>query len=384
MIKNKPEDFIPPTERMYGIYRGVVEDRNDPEKAGRVRVRVWGVHSNLRVKDVREGIPTEELPWAEPAMGLIEGSVSGFGLWSVPLQGSHVFVFFENGHVMQPRYFATVPGIPSEGPGDPPDPDLGFIDPDGVYPIAAAEPPLKPNALNEPDVHRLARGEITSTIVNEKKDRQIKDIPTAVEGDEGQVTWNEPLPSYATVYPENIVLATHGGIVIEIDNTVIPPATEEESEQGKRRVHIYHPSHTYAEVTEEGDIIIRNERDSFEIVTRNKKIYIKANEDKTIDQIQSLYVKKDQEIKVDRHVNKKIAKDLNVDVGNEYNQTVGADKSSDITGDETKSIGGKLEITIGADAEITIGGNATVSISGNADVTAGGVVNVSAAQINLN
>jgi hypothetical protein len=382
MIKNKPEDFIPPTERMYGIYRGVVEDRNDPKKAGRVKVRVWGVHSNLRVKDEREGIPVDELPWAEPAMGLIEGSVSGFGLWSVPLQGSHVFVFFENGHIMQPRYFATVPGIPAAGPNT--DLELGFQDPDGVYPIAAAEPPLKPNALNEPDFHRLARGEITSTIVNEKKDRQIKEIPTAIEGDEGPVKWNEPLPSYAAVYPENIVLATHAGIVVEIDNTIIPAENENETEQGKRRVHIYHPSHTYVEITEEGDIILRNERDSFEIVTRNKKIYIKANEDKTIDLTQSLYVKKDREIKVDRHETKTIAKDLNIDVGNEYNQTVGADKSADITGDESKNIGGKLEITIGADADITIGGNATVSIDGGAEISAGGVVNVFAAAINLN
>jgi hypothetical protein len=377
MIKNKPEDFIPPSERLYGIFRGVVEDRNDPEKAGRVRVRIWGVHSDLRVKDVREGIPTEELPWAEPAMGLIEGSVSGFGLWSVPLQGSHVFVFFENGHIMQPRYFATVPGIPAEGPGT--DPDVGFQDPDGEYPITAAEPPLKPNALNEPDVHKLARGEIQQTIVNEKKDRRITEIPTADANE-----WNEPLPYYDAVYPENIVLATHGGIVIEIDNTVIPPATEQDAEQGKRRVHIYHPSHTFVEVGEEGDIVIRNERDSFEIVTRNKKIYILANEDKTIGLNQTTYIKKDKIEKIDRHETKTVAKDLNVDIGNEYNQTVGADKSVDITGDESKNIGGKLEITIGADADVTIGGNATISIGGGANVSAGGVVNVSAAAINLN
>jgi len=377
MIKNKPEDFIPPSERMYGIYRGIVEDRNDPEQAGRVRVRVWGLHSNLRTKDLREGIPTEELPWAEPAMGLIEGSMSGFGMWSVPLQGSHVFVFFENGHIMQPRYFATVPGIPIEGPGT--DPDLGFQDPDGVYPIAAAEPPLKPNALNEPDVHKLARGIIQQTIVNEKKDRRITEIPTADDN-----PWNEPLPYYAAVYPENIVLATHGGIVIEIDNTVVPPANEQETEQGKRRVHIYHPSHTFVEVSEEGDIVIRNERDCFEIVTRNKKIYIKANEDKTIDLNQTTYIKKDKITKIDRHENKTIAKDLNVDIGNEYNQSVGADKYTQVTGDELHDVGGKLEVIIGSDENVSVGGNVQVTIGGNANVTASGVVNVRGSAINLN
>ena len=384
MIRNKPEDLMPMDTKLNGIYRGVVEDRNDPEKAGRVKVRVFGVHSERREKSNIEGIPTDELPWAEPAMGLIEGSISGFGLWSVPLQGSHVFVFFEAGHIMQPRYFATVPGIPSTGSTIETASYLGFVDPDNEYPNVVSDAPLKPNALNEPDFHRLARGEITSTIVNEKKDRQIVDIPTAIEGDEGTVTWNEPLPTYDAQYPENIVLATHGGIIVEIDNTVIPPPNENETEEGKRRVHIYHPSHTYIEITEDGDVIVRNNRDSFEIVPRNKKIYIQANEDKTIDQIQSLYVKKDREIKVDRHETKTIAKDLNVEVGNEQNETVAADKTVSVDGDEVHDVGGKFEETIGGDWDVAVGGNVRITISGTADIQAGGTVNVTAPSINLN
>lgn len=376
MIRTKAEDYASPSDKLFGVYRGVIEDNKDPEKAGRCRIRVFGIHTPRKDQTVIEGIPTDELPWAEPALGLIEGSISGFGMWSVPVQGSHAFVFFENGNIMRPIYFATVPGIPTVGSTAEADPTEGFQDPDAVYPTIASEAPLKPNALNEPDVHRLARGEILSTIVNEKKNRQIKDIPTA-DGN----TWSEPLPFYDAQYPENIVLATHGGIIVELDNTIKegekdPQTGEQGPDIGKRRVHIYHPSHTFIEVSEDGDISFRNQRDRFEIVTRNRKIYILANEDKTVDLNQTVYVKKDRNIKVDRHETKTIAKDLNVEIGNEYNQSVAADKTVSVDGDETKDVGGKLEITIGADANISVGGNA--------NLTASGVVNVSASAINLN
>ena len=38
---------------------GVVEDRNDPNQLGRVRVRVFSVHN-----DDKTQIPTRDLPWA--------------------------------------------------------------------------------------------------------------------------------------------------------------------------------------------------------------------------------------------------------------------------------------------------------------------------------
>ena len=90
MIKNSPKDLQIDIERLNGFYRGVVEDNKDPLKAGRVRVRIHGLHTSKKLKSDIEGIPTNELPWAEPCMPIHEGSVSGFGAWAVPLQGSHV------------------------------------------------------------------------------------------------------------------------------------------------------------------------------------------------------------------------------------------------------------------------------------------------------
>ena len=67
---------------------GLVVDNNDPEKAGRVRVRVAGLHDNL---------PDNHLPWA------INGNASGRGPSSnaaqvrIPHKGSRVKVNFQQG-----------------------------------------------------------------------------------------------------------------------------------------------------------------------------------------------------------------------------------------------------------------------------------------------
>ena len=40
-------------------FNGVVEDRNDPQKLGRLRVRCVGIHT-----DNTDDLPTADLPWS--------------------------------------------------------------------------------------------------------------------------------------------------------------------------------------------------------------------------------------------------------------------------------------------------------------------------------
>ncbi|NCD00180.1 MAG: hypothetical protein EOL95_10835 [Bacteroidia bacterium] len=62
MIKNDPSEFQPPVEKLFGIYRGCVEDNNDPEKRGRCKIRIFGLHSESITLSGMEGIPVEDLP----------------------------------------------------------------------------------------------------------------------------------------------------------------------------------------------------------------------------------------------------------------------------------------------------------------------------------
>lgn len=233
-----------------GIYRGVIEDNNDPEKLGRCRVRVFGIHSPNKTQKGMDGIPTEDLPWAEPVMGLFEGSVSGFGSWIIPLQGSHVFLFFEGGNPLQPRFFATVPGKPkTQTHGF--IYNQGFSDPDKTYPNKTTTKPHKPNALEESDFHRLSRGETKDTIVDSKTENKNS---------------SEPDPYYAAEYPHNKVFSTNSGITIEIDDT-----------PDEERIHVYHPSNSYIEIDKNGNIIIRNASNKFEIVDADKLKYVSGD-----------------------------------------------------------------------------------------------------------
>lgn len=85
-----------------GFYRGRVASTADPQQTGRIRVRVFGIFDD-------DNIPVSAIPWAVPATSMVTGSGSGFGYWAVPDVDTHVFVFFEQGDVYQPVYFAEAP-----------------------------------------------------------------------------------------------------------------------------------------------------------------------------------------------------------------------------------------------------------------------------------
>lgn len=93
---------------MKQIYTGVVEDILDPLKLGRVRVRVFGLHT-----DDRSLIPTDILPWAAVATPATSASMSGIGSAAVGLlPGSWVGLFFQDADEQYPVVFVSFPGIP--------------------------------------------------------------------------------------------------------------------------------------------------------------------------------------------------------------------------------------------------------------------------------
>ena len=84
---------------------GVVEDRNDPLKMGRCKVRIFGYHT-----ESKELLATEDLPWAIPIMPIMSASISGIGQAPVgPMPGSWVIGFFlDSNDMQQPAYFGTI------------------------------------------------------------------------------------------------------------------------------------------------------------------------------------------------------------------------------------------------------------------------------------
>ena len=105
---------------------GVVEDRNDPQRIGRVRVRCLGFHT----EDLIE-LPTVDLPWAHVMHPVTDPSMHGMG--STPsflVEGSWVIGFFRDAQEkQQPVIIGSLPGVTS-GPSDY---STGFNDPRSPY-----------------------------------------------------------------------------------------------------------------------------------------------------------------------------------------------------------------------------------------------------------
>jgi hypothetical protein len=75
---------------------GEVVDIEDPQKIGRIKVKVFGKFDLLTPEDI---------PWAYPANNVTAGSDSGGGFFSVPKLGSIVSVKFDNGNLYHPEYY---------------------------------------------------------------------------------------------------------------------------------------------------------------------------------------------------------------------------------------------------------------------------------------
>jgi hypothetical protein len=191
-----------------------------------------------------------------------------------------VFVFFEGGNPLQPRYFGSVPGIPTESPNG----REGFNDPDEQY----------PDRTNESDFSRLARGETTGTAIEERQNN-LRD--------------SEPSPAYNAQYPHNNVLVTSSGITVEYDDT-----------PGEERIHVYHPSKTYIEINKNGRLVIRNTDDKFELVDGEKVTNINSNNTEDI------------------------SGDSNITIGKSKTENIGSDSTIETGGNTKNTSSGNSEL----------------------------------------
>lgn len=215
------------------IAYGVVEDINDPLKACRCRVRLFNFHNEKKEAAGPKGIPTEDLPWALPMIPTTDGLMSGIGVSPTRIKnGTEVICLVRDDKYQDLVILGIVPGVPQE----PADPNIGFEDPDGVYPLV--------DRLEEPDTNRLARKEkLDKTILENKSARVLKDVPMVGGG-----SWSEPLPIdyIAPEYPYNQVEETESGHVIEKDDT-----------PGFERISTWHKSGAFDDVTPSGERIIK-------------------------------------------------------------------------------------------------------------------------------
>lgn len=399
---------------MYNIntvmFYGVVENRKDPLKLGRVAVRVHGIHT-----EVKANIPTDGLHWAMVAAPTTSASVSGKGSSSGLVEGSHVLGMFLDGSAcQQPIIMFSVPGIPLEAAR----PSVGFNDPrtnispssapgtpetvsypsDGSMP-SITEPGTRnsypdPTMLDEPDTNRLARNEnvaSTKSTVNKAASRAAGQtgITTASHESAGgsdssiaSTTFDEPDNPYNAVYPYNGVFESESGHILEFDDT-----------PGAERIHLYHRSGSFEEFHPSGTRVSKTVGKHYSHKQSDSFSHVEGTDTVVIDKGHSLKVNADGEAGGDLLVEvgdggdmsltvrsgnvniTVVSGDVNLKVADgNFNKYVNGNVNETITGNYTMTVNGALVETIdGTVTENT--GSVTKTITGTVTTNADGIVN---------
>jgi len=322
-------------------YYGIVEDRQDPLKIGRVRVRVHGIHT-----ENKQNISTPDLPWAQVMLPTTSAGLSGFGTQHGLVEGSTVILFFRDDDLQQPVILGSTAGIPDKGyiknlkHESMPREDavgMGFIDPRRLEVGDYAGTPDGPN----PE-HSKTRGfgltHALDTAPKIYEDRAVSHIGKGSSITEPELT-KDDLPYYPLytdktdvsklagtdaknlhagrdilvsngvrflsgkgdikspakpVYPYNKVLQTESGHVLEVDDT---PSAE--------RIAIEHRSGTFQEIHPDGSQVTRVVNDNYTVICRDEEVFvggkvnIKVFGDANIETVGSLNIKSFKDVKID-------------------------------------------------------------------------------------
>ena len=326
-------------------FNGVVEDRQDPQKLGRLRVRCVGIHT-----DNKDDLPTSDLPWSQLIHPITSSGISGLGHSpGFIVEGTWVFGYFRDGYAMQePMVIGTLPGKPVELA----ETSKGFYDPNGVY----------PKYKNEVDTNRLATNDSNNPHLGlelRKLTRKTgvptadfdavpveEHISTAIEASDSD-TWNQPEIPYAAVYPFNHVFESESGHVMEIDDT-----------KDNERLFTQHRTGTSQEIDKDGNQVNIIKGDHYNIVSGKRQAVIEGNADITIGGRHKINIYKDGQtnnhydiqvgpnasvnIQVDKGDMNVVLKDgkLNTNVDGDYNMKIGGNMNLDVRGNKTETVSG--------------------------------------------
>ena len=359
---------------------GFVEDRMDPLKLGRLKIRCVGWDADNKMQ-----LPTDALPWAQVAFPV--NNVNPYAC----KEGDMVLGFFADGEAAQQRIvFGQFPSIPlkeanaEEAYSDPredladaprPPESKEYIE-DGTGIVITEKPEADPNPiyLDEPTTSRIARNDaetITETFIQERKDNVVKEIKT-YNKEEELSNWDEPETLYDAVYPYNNVMETESGHVVEYDDT-----------PGAERIHIAHRNGSFTEWYPDGDRVEKITKDKYTIVMADDHLYVMGSCKITVQGDAEIYVQKNLYATVDENLTAYVVGNVDAQVDGNVTALVKGDVEATVNGSLSATIDGNATLDIGGDCSETVGGGKTSDVGGDYNITAGNF-SVNAGTINLN
>lgn len=311
---------------------GVVEDRQDPLKLGRLRVRCVGYHADNKME-----LSTDMLPWAMPMLPTNNSN-------PYPAkEGDMVFGFFTDGeNAQEPVVMGTFPGIPlkaanaqeafsdprlaDELVNAPRSPEMKEYATDGTGIVITEKPEALPYPLflDEPSTSRIARNDsdtITETFIQERIDNVVTEVKT-YNKEEELSTWDEPKTLYDAVYPYNNVNETESGHLIEYDDT-----------PGAERIHIAHRNGSFTEWYPDGDKVEKITKDNYRIVMKDDHLYVMGSVKITVQGDAEVYVQKNMYARVDENLTALVKGNLDATINGDVGLQVDGNYDLNVTGD---------------------------------------------------
>jgi len=338
----------------FNWFVGVVEDRADPEKAGRVRVRCLGYHT----ADIQK-IPKDDLPWASVMMPVTAGANSGIGFSPhFLLEGTWVVGFFRDPAKQEPVIIGALPGKNTSkttnftiaasskvGGFTSPKDGGGYKDPNSKYPSELY--------LDKPDTNLLGQKSVGTHASKDLKHTLTADWTTSTG------TAKQPASTQSSAkYPTNHVFETESGHYVEFDDTT-----------GNERIHLYHKMGTFIEIDKTGNVVIKTVGNVTNIVAGNMDIYVAKNYNLSVGGTMGVW-------------SKGLVTEL-FDGGRKTTISASGDTVS-ITGDVTLDIVGKLteSVTMNVEQDYQINLTTTIGVLGS--ITASGAMTVGGSSISFN
>ena len=212
-------------------WTGTVEDIMDPEKLGRIKVRMYGIHT-----DDKSEIPTEALPWAQTMMPITSASIDGVGQSPTGIVvGSWVVGFFRDGENAQdPVVWGSIYGITQERAG--------------TYGEQGGLPLIGGSEENQSDVNKVNTENRSDTIAEYKENSRV----------------TEPSAQDDRTYPDGTgTVSSRSGHHKEINDT-----------PGNERILTYHVGGSFQEYQHNGDVVDRIVADYFQIIEDDLYIHV--------------------------------------------------------------------------------------------------------------
>ena len=320
----------------FSWFIGVIEDRNDPKKASRVRVRCLGYHTT----DIQE-IPTEDLPWATVMMPVTAGANSGIGMSPhFLIEGTWVVGFFRDPAKQEPVIMGALPGMNTTSPSEftiasssetgGQSKGGGFKDPNGKYPTELY--------LDIADTNLLAQEAFDT-----HPSKSIKDAKDSWSTASGSAEQPASTQSSAK-YPTNHVFETESGHYVEFDDTA-----------GNERIHLFHKKGTFIEIDSAGNVIIKTVGNVTNIVAGNMDTYVKGNYSVSAGGNIDIYAKGNLTEKVDGNVKITVKGNVESAITGSLTEEVTMDVKQDYKVNLTTTIGALGSIK--ASAAMVVGGS---------------------------